>query len=374
MAKISKSAVKEPDVTKQDLINDIKRLQEEFPSKTITRDFYRKNGSYSEKHWVDKFGIFATFKREAELTESKEEARFNRAKSKHRELDIYRRFFSEEVLSYHRKYEKSDKDERYKTLVIGSDFHDIHSDTFVLSVFIRTCEMLQPDIIVLNGDVFDLYEFSHFDQDPEQCDLEKRFNFVQTHIFKALRKACPDSQIDFIIGNHELRLIKMLASKHPALRILMAGPLKLNLSKIFGLDEFEINLVTKYDLPSFIKTIDTEKAENFKKYYGCFVVTHKGDYGFQMSGTSGHTHRPKLGIGYNEALDYLTTWNVTGCIKKTYAEYVEGPNKWMNGFGIVHIDVVDKVVNQIPILIPGNFAVIEGVRFVRNDFKDNLPV
>ena len=363
-----------PEVTAEDLIKDIRELQNEFPLRNITRDFYRKNGSFSETDWVKKFGVFITFKRKAELAEQIVDASHNRAQSKHRELDQYRKFFNEEVLPYHKKYEKSSKNDRYKTLVIGSDFHDIHSDPFVLAAFIRTCEMLQPDIIVLNGDIFDMYEFSHFDQDPDQCELENRFNFVWKHIFSALRIACPNAQIDLIIGNHELRLLKMLAGKHPMVRVLMAGPMKLTLSKLLGLDEFQINLVSKYDLKSFMKMVDTDKSENFKKYFGCFIAAHKGDYGFHLSGTSGHTHRPEMSIGYNEALEHLTTWNVTGCIKRCRAEYVEGPNKWMNGFGIVHIDTVEKIVNQIPILIPGNFVIIEGVRMVRSDFKDKLEV
>lgn len=358
-------------VTKDDLLDDLRRLQAEAPFSNITRDYYRSHSALSEKQWTRVFGNFQEFKRQAGLEPTRDQNLTNHLRvAKNASLVTFRKFMQEDVLPYHNKYQKSPKNSRYATLVVGSDFHDKQSDPFVLGAFIRTCEMIQPDVIVLNGDIFDNYEFSRYDVDWAQVDIKGSWDFVQSKIFEPLRRVCPNSQIDLIIGNHEWRILKLLASeKISPVKTWLSECLEIDLAKWFGLDKYQINLISKLDLSAYNKKdVTKELRENFKVYYGCFVAAHIKDYGFGMSGTSGHTHRPSLSSSSNLALGN-TSWLVTGCIKKTNAEYVEGPNKWTNGFSIVHIDKEEKKVQQVPILIPGNSVVIEGVRMTRSEFN-----
>jgi hypothetical protein len=45
-------ALKKPfDAHTEELLQDLKRVQEENPSKFITRDFYRKHGKFNDYQW-----------------------------------------------------------------------------------------------------------------------------------------------------------------------------------------------------------------------------------------------------------------------------------------------------------------------------------
>ena len=207
---LSESAKKyDPTATSDQLVADLRRVQEENPEKFISRNFYRIHGVFSEKTWDCIFGTFLEFRRQAGLELSRNQHQLEKHTAKHASLDTYRDFQETEITPWVGKYEKPSDQGRTKTLLIASDFHDKEVDPFVLSVFIDTAKRVQPDIIVLNGDIFDLYEFSRFDKDPRLADLKGRFDFVRESIFQPLREACPNSQIDFTLGNHEQRLLKL---------------------------------------------------------------------------------------------------------------------------------------------------------------------
>ena len=192
--------------TKEDCIADLRKAQECEPDKFITRNFYRIHGKYSEKTWNRYFGTMEEFRSQAGLQLSRTQRHLEKHIAKHASLDESRLFYRLEIEPWVNKYAKFN---RYKPdgsllkVVIASDFHDIDVDLFVLEVLVDTCVVEQPDIIVLNGDIFDLYEFSHFDKDPRKINLKLRMEFVRDRIFKRLRAACPHAQIDLIIGNHD---------------------------------------------------------------------------------------------------------------------------------------------------------------------------
>lgn len=364
----------DPNATAQDCINDLRSIQQQFPLKFITRNFYRIHGKYSEKTWNSHFGTFNEYRSQAGLQHGRDVRKLERQIAKHASVDIYRNFYDEEVKPYMGKYEKNGDAKRIKTIVVGSDFHDIDVDPFMLAVFIDTCRRIQPDNIIFNGDIYDNYEFGKYDKDPRKMNVIKRVNFVKTHIFGPIREACPNAQMDLVIGNHEWRILTLLANKLPEMKIILADLMGLTLANLFGLDEFKINLVSKLDLAAWnARDQKNELKENFKVYYGCFVAAHIKDYGFGMSGTSGHSHRPEMKTDANLPMGKIS-WATTGCMADTRAEYVEGPDRWTNGFNIVHVDTLEKTVQQIQILAPGNFVEVAGKFYMRSDYPEDLDV
>lgn len=356
----------DPLVTAAQCIADLKALYNENPLLEMTRDFYRLNGSYSERNWLKHFGSWNTFKERAELYPNKMLRRVNTATAHQAHLDIYREFFNEQVLPCHDRFKASPRDPRYPELAVCSDIHDVHADPFILSAFIRMCEIRQPDHIVLNGDIFDNYEATtKYNVDFRSWMPQKRFSFVNKHVFAALRKACPKAEMTLVPGNHELRALQRLATLDPFTRAWLSDCLGLTLSDWFGLEEHRINLECKFDLGAFYKHEATETlTENYKKYYDSWVAFHTHDDGFGMAGSSGHTHRPGLVSHHSEPMGTYD-WMTTGCIKDTRAEYVTGKNKWTNGFGYVRIDTKTRSANQELINIHGDFVVIDGHRFTR---------
>lgn len=353
--------------TKEEVIDDLRELQKEFEDKFISRNFYRSHGSYSDSAWNMHFGTFKEFRRQAGLELSRQQHQLETHIAKHASVEYIKEFYKEEMLPYLNKWEFPDSKSKFKTILVGSDFHDIDCDEFVLSVFIDTALRLQPDVIVLNGDVFDCYDSSKYDKDIRDLKIVERFNFVKDRIFKPLRCSCPNTQIDLILGNHEWRIVNILAAKTPNIRVLLSDVMGLSLSDVFGVKEFKINLISKVDLAAFTPS-DRKKElrKNFRVYYDSFVVGHFKDLGYGMSGTSGHCHRPST-VTFTNLVRGKLSWTETGCMCATEVDYVQHRDKWTQSFMIAHIDSESKTVNPEHIVFSSqDFIVIHGKRYVRS--------
>jgi hypothetical protein len=358
----------DPSATEDDCIKDLRQVQTDNPTKSISRNFYRWAGKYSDATWNQHFGTFHEFRRKAGLELSRDAHSLEKKIAKHASLDLHRDFYEAEVLPYHQKFNRTKEHKgRFLDVIAGSDFHDLDADLFVLGTFIDVCEQRQPSVIALNGDIFDNPEFSRFDQDPRDFKILERFNFVKQRIFAPLRAKCPKSQIELIIGNHEYRLLKLLAAKTPALKVFLSEVMGLSLSDCFGLDEYEINLVAKLDLAAFNNTdIKEEIKQNFQIYYDSYAVTHVKDLKFGLSGTSGHTHRPDLDI-FTTIPRGKCTWINTGSIAKTNASYLEKFDQAQNSFVIATVDQLKKSVSQNHIIFPEDHVVVDGKLYTRKD-------
>lgn len=351
--------------SKKSLIKTLKKLSKDNPEVIMARDFFRGNTGLSDSVWVKYFGTFTEFKKQAGLSLTRGQSKVLRDTSKQASLDTYEDFYQSEVLPYHNKFNKKSGKGRYKTIISASDFHDVETDEFMLSVFLDVCKRLQPDVIVLNGDIYDLYEYSRFTKDLREVKITERFDFVKKRIFHPLRKYCPNAQIDFILGNHEWRLLNILADKTPEVRVLLSDVMGITLNDVFGVDDFEINLVSKIDFKAYTKTDkDNQLRENYRVYYGCFVAGHIKDITFGMSGTSGHSHRANTEVFTNLPMGKCS-WVCTGCMCDTDASYVIGRDKWSQSFAVFHIDTQEKTVSPEHIIILGDTMVVHGKRYNR---------
>ncbi len=320
--------------TKEDCINDLRALKEANPLKSISRNFYREYGSYSDSTWNRYFGTFEEFLKQAKLKLSRQQHRLEREIAKHASVDHYSEYYAREVAPFYRKFEVAQLPTKIKRIMIISDLHDIECDDFTLEVFVAECIRKQPDIIVLNGDIFDLYEFSRYGQDPRHIKIQERFKFVHERIFGKLREGCPNAQIDYIMGNHEYRLIKHLADATPNLRVLLSDVMGITFSKVFGLEEFKINWVSKFDLTAFsLADIKDVMKQNHKIYFNTYAVTHEPDETLMKSysGTNGHHHSASMVSGFNPHTG-TTYWVQTPAGHKRDAEYLNRVSKWNTGF------------------------------------------
>jgi predicted phosphodiesterase len=359
----SKTNAEHPlDAHTEEMLQDLLRVQEEFPDKFLTRELYRKHGAFNDYQWGSRFGTFKEYRRTAGLELNRGAQRIEKAIATHSARDRYRGFFEVEILPWVGKYEKKPS-KALQTILVGSDFHDIDADPFVLSVFLETAKRIQPSIIVLAGDVFDLYEFSRFDHDPRLMNLKERFEFVKDKIFRPLRENCPNAQIDFILGNHDLRLLRHMADRTPYLAPLL-DLMGVSLNQIFGLDAFKINLVSKGDFSAYQpKEAREEARKNYKKYFNTICIGHEPqDYG--MCSVSGHTHKPEFKAKVSELMgSYFNL--VLGCIAKTDVEYVAGLNPYNQGFALLHVDPCLREVIPEQIIFTDHMAVIGGVVYRR---------
>lgn len=361
-----KSKKFDENASSESCIEDLRNLQKQNPLKFITRNFYRINGTYSDATWNRHFGTFLEFRRQAGLELSRNQHAIERQVAKHASVDVYRKFYKEEILPYHQKYNWTKKQKgRFKTIIVASDFHDKDTDPFCLSVFIDVIKRIQPDIVTLNGDVFDNFELSKYFNDPRRFIVKDRFDFVKKEIFGAIRKASPKSQCDFILGNHDLYVLRALADRSPAIRCILADVMGLSLKDLFGLDDYGINLVAKLDLAAFTTAeLDKELKQNYQVYFDAFVAHHYEDLSFGLSGTNGHTHRPQQICFRNYPMGRLI-WTNTGAMRVNDADYITGFSQWLNSFLVAYVDTETKQVIHNHVIIQDDFAIFEGKLYSR---------
>jgi hypothetical protein len=349
--------------TKEECIADLRGIAIANPELYISRNYYRVNGKYSESCYTGWAGTFEEFKRQAGIKLTRPQHRHELNIAHHASVDHYRKF--NERQDWGDTYTRTNK-HRFKTLLACSDLHDKEVDPFYLRVLVDTAQRVQPDIISIVGDLFDLAEFGKYDIDPREWDVVGRIKFVHEEIFAPLRAAAPHAQIDLIEGNHCQRLLRQLADATPALRAVLSDLHGLTVSKLLGLDRFEINYVSKADLATFSKKDhNTELAKNYRIYWDtvlCHHFPHARSFG--LPGVNGHHHRHDMWSAYSPIFGPYE-WHQLGAGHKREASYTEG-EKWHNGFALINVDTQTKATNfdYIPVT---DFAISGGKWYHRDE-------
>lgn len=350
------------DCTKEEAIADLHGLAVKNPEMAITRNWYRVNGKYSESAWTMYFGTFHEFKRQAGIILTRQQHNVEKQIAKHASVDHYRAM-SVERMSYADTYTVENSN-RYKKVVVIGDLHDKNVDPFYMEVLLDTLKRVKPDVVVLNGDIFDGPELSKYTVDPREWDVVGRIKFAHDNILGPIREACPDAQIDFIEGNHCYRLLRHLADATPALRAILSDLHGMTISTLLGLDKFKINYIAKGDLATYsLAEQHKEIAKNYKVYFNSFIVSHDGcAKNFGYPSISGHHHKTEIQSFYNE---HFGCYNAVqhGCGHKLDAEYCHP--KWQQGFVIVTCDTQTRESVFDVTTFTQNMAVVGGKVYTR---------
>ena len=348
---------------KQEILLDLQKVAELNENGNLTRLSYRDHGRFSSYEIEAEFGNFTEAKREAGLMHTRLQTQLLGQAAKHasfdeiRKLNIDRQDFGDKYLKPSGK--------RFQSLVVASDLHDQDLDPFVRRVLIDTVRRLEPDIIVLGGDVFDLPEFGKYTVDPRTWDVVGRIKAVHEFLDE-LREAAPDAQIDMIEGNHEYRLLRHLGEASPAIKAVLSDIHGMTVSSLLGLDKFEVHYVARGDLAAWTKgDVRKELKKNYAVYFDTFLVDHFPD-GIRrgLSGVNGHHHRYASQTFFSQ-LRGPSRWDQLGCCHRREAAYCDG-HHWNMGFEVVHIDTQEHLVamNYIPV---SDFAEVGGKFYFRGE-------
>jgi len=234
------------------------------------------------------------------------------------------------------------------------DFHVPYHDAAALRAVLDVAKRkIAPDVVVIIGDFLDFYPLSNYDKDPSRAfSLDDELITART-VLDHIRSALPDPEIYYIIGNHEMRLLKFLRTRAPELH----GLKELDLSNLLRLSDYRVRLVRDdYDMPSDHYAI----AHNFLAVHGHIVRKYAGATAAAMiqeyftNGVSGHTHRLAF-VTHRDKSGRTYGWVENGCLCNLNPEYVKNPN-WQQGFSFA--DFVKKrysmhivpVIDREPIL------------------------
>ena len=350
--------------SRDEAIEDLIVLSESFPERRITRDFYRRHANIPETAWTGLFGTFAEFIRSAGLELSRYQNKIRLRAAQHASND-HLRTVNEERKNYGNLYDR-DKKSRFKTMIACSDLHDIECDPFYLRVLTETIKNVEPNVVCLDGDIFDLAEFGKYSKDPREWDTVGRIRKALDMIGK-IREAAPDAQIDLIEGNHEARLIKHLLENSGAITALLSDFHDFDLRKLLGLDQYEVNYVANADLCTFTDAqLRKEMVKNHKVYWNS-VLAHHFPHGRNMGlpGFNGHHHMHHVYSEHNTKQGSYE-WHQMGCGHKREACYCDG-SKWNNGFLIVNVDTMTESVVFDYVSVGSTFSVAGGTWYYRQE-------
>ena len=327
------------DWTSGDCIKHLVAIAEADPEKVITRNHFRNVSDISESTWNRYFGTFQEFKRQAEIVLSRHAHRLERDIAKH--ASVYKlRQTNVEKREWSGKFDRPASG-RFQTAVVCSDLHDLHCDPFYRRALLDTCGRVQPEKVVLNGDIFDLPEFSKHWQDPREFRLIDRIRWVHRFIGE-LRQTCPRAEIVLVEGNHEFRLLRHLSEQTPALMVVLSDLHGLNVGSLLGLDKFEVNLVARADLAAWTeRDIKSELRKNYVVLWDSLLFGHFPEMrAMGYPGASGHHHKHVVWTAYSPTFG-PHEWHQTGCGHRREASYCNG-EKWANGFLLAHCDTHTK--------------------------------
>jgi hypothetical protein len=350
--------------TADQCVAELRKLALAQPDKVITRNFFRNEARISEATWNRYFGTFEEFKRQAGITLSRHAHRLERSIAKHAAADSYR-VMNADKAGWEGAFLRPDT-RRYQTVLVGSDIHDKSCDPFWRHCFIDTARRVQPEKIVLNGDLFDLAEFGKYTVDPRDFAIIQSIRWVQTFL-RDMREAAPDAEITAIEGNHEFRLIRHLAEATPALRVVLSELHGFTVPKLLGLEEFEVNYIARMDLAAWTeRDVKEELKKNYAIQYGALLWHHFPEgrlMGFP--GANGHHHKLRNEPAYSPTFGSFN-WHQLGCGHARSASYTAG-EKWQMGFMLAHVDTQTKHSVLDNIEIKQDFAIIGGQWYRRED-------
>lgn len=239
-----------------------------------------------------------------------------------------------------------------KLAVVINDLHVPFQDKRVLGQVLRFIREVQPDTVILNGDILDAYSLSTFVKSSKRrVTLADEINAAKT-VLKDIREAAPNAVVHFTEGNHETRLRRYLDSNSPALATLPC----LRWESLLGLDDLGIQ---------WHGTEGFKLNRSFLVLHGDRVSKHAGATArmeFErhlVSGISGHTHRAGRHDVVGHSKDFH--WVENGCLCELNPEYISGKPNWQQAISLVEYNRDRTHVRLIPIL--GRKLIVDGVNY-----------
>ncbi|WP_419900662.1 metallophosphoesterase [Roseomonas sp. USHLN139] len=333
---LSQDESKVTKASRAECIRELRRIAQSDVDRVVTRNRFRVEGRLAESAWNVHFGTFEEFKRQAGIILSRHAHRLEKHIAKHASVDKLRALTKEKA-GWEDKYLRPSS-RRWQTALVLSDVHDLHCDPFFRRVVIDTAARAKPEKIVLNGDIFDLPEFSKHTRDPREFSIVPAIKWV--HAFLAdLRRAAPDSEILFVEGNHEFRLLRHMGEQTQAMMVVLADLHGYTVPKLLGLESYGVNYIARADMTAWN---ERDVAQQLRKNYvtlwdNSLLFGHFPEMrAMGIPGASGHHHKHIVWTAYSPVYGPWE-WHQIGAGHQREASYCNG-EKWANGFLLAHCD------------------------------------
>jgi predicted phosphodiesterase len=349
------------ELSAEECIASLVQLTDKYPGRRITRRLFRQQSTLPEATWLQHWPSFTEFRQAAGLQDHTERStRYITDNSKDWLAGI-----NERKASWAGHYRR-DSGRRFRTVLVGSDFHDLQCDPFVAAMFTEAARRAQPDAIVLAGDWLDLPEMGRFNHSTlgNNDSIVDRFDWLHSRL-EELRDMVPDAEIHFLEGNHEFRMIQHLANSSDALKSVLADIHGFDLPGLFGLHDYQVNYHSQADLLTFGKGEHATQIKDTFLVLWDAVLVHHFPEGSQLGlpGCNGHHHTHLVKQHYSVQCG-ASEWHQLGCGHVRSAKFCNAA-KWSNGILLIHVDTWAKrsVFEYVDIR---DFAILGGQFYYRS--------
>jgi len=218
----------------------------------------------------------------------------------------------------------------FKRIALFSDIHVPYHSINAITVALDFCKKEKPDMLLLNGDILDMYQLSKFGKDPKKRNFAYELDTMKAliEVFSKTLKC----KIVFKKGNHSERYEHFLYQKA---------------HELVGVEEFNLDNIIK-SRTNGIDVIGDKRIIHANKLN--IIHGHEFAQGFfspvnvarglalraKASAIQGHNHQSSEHTQVDINGKVMTTWS-TGCLCELHPQYAP-INNWNCGFAVVDLD------------------------------------
>lgn len=241
-----------------------------------------------------------------------------------------------------------------ETLLHLCDLHIPEHDQRSIASVLKYAKDFKPDTVLLDGDILDISSISSHVKGNlraiEGKTLRKDYDQGERFLDE-LQKACPNSRIVWMEGNHEFRVQRWL-DEHPQAQGLMEIPnaLKLSSRKVEWLPSWSQTKVFKKGKANFIHGLYHGKnhAAKMVQAFGCNIFY-------------GHLHDCDSSSLVTLGDNTTKIAQCMGCLCKYKQYYLQGrPTNWQQAFGVFYFREDGYFNHYLPRVFNGKFVSPEG--------------
>lgn len=229
-------------------------------------------------------------------------------------------------------------------------------DRRACDIAVQVARELQPQTIVLLGDMLDVAEWSTRYPRPSELRDTTQPTLLEVHWWlRDLRETCPTARILYLEGNHEDRITRALIDSMPhAAGLTAVGDTEpvLSVPRLLGLDALDIEYVGPYGASAYLW--DHVRVTHGDKVRAKGGATSRAVVAEATEPTLfGHVHRVEYAARtLHERDGARVVWAATpGCLCRVDGSVpgVTARPDWQQGLGIVQWDGLQAHYSQIQI-------------------------
>lgn len=233
--------------------------------------------------------------------------------------------------------------------MLASDIHFPYEDAAGYELFVTVADALQPDILVLLGDIMDCYAVSAHDKDANRgtpAAFKDELLYTRTKLAQ-IRERLPNTRIIYKEGNHETRLSRYITKNAAALSNLGC----VTLPELLRLSELKIEWIGNDERLRIGRLYHIHGNE----IAGGGMSPARLKYTrMQCSFIFGHHHqrdkyRPRAYDGQQHGA------YANPCLCQLKAEYLHHAHNWSLGFSLIDHDADRSFqVDEIEVIKPND--------------------